>query len=734
MLNTPLSFDGTPLSDPHNIFMGERSGVTFLDQEASVDVISQMPLPGLVIFVHGVNSDGEWYTACESGLCSGLNDRLKRRNEHMKHAGPDGGQLTPVRYLRELTDDGFINPDMNANTFLEPHENFSPVIQFRWGYKANGKELQDYGTGLYLNEHNYWGGGPFANGCTSLPDLWGDGLDDTLFLWLHVQHLNPTNDRNVYACPPRPYYVLAALRLAKLVESIRKKQADVPITIVCHSQGNMIGLAAAFLGDRMPAVSDGSKTGRCVADNYVLCNAPYSLVASNLAQGWTERGMKDAKGNGGRQTSEARNKTLAAFFDIIGKQRPMEQPAAEIDRFMANKAHGFDAQTDRQKHGYGPTPSTYGRVTLYFNPHDQVISSSTVQGIGWRGLSQEEIDATRGNGIFSQRVFAQNFKVGELGQYDFWANHHGKGMKPESQDFWFPNSPMAKYDIKKGADANAGTLGKIFTFAAAPVMIFSMMLSRVRINALPPKVWQTPLTAPKLPEAFLPEASRFGVSSQNFDEGSDAPGESRNKNRIRPPNDPYSGDNKIPEGGTEAARKKGSDAAEGDERSEAALRYEHHAYLRYQAKRAGRYAPDAKVTEEDEPNSASADYKAWRTKMIKDSLAANVNSHATDHSTIMTNELHARKALAYDLAIGRCSISNADMRHFRTVADWRFLDGLPEDDPHNCFQDYFKTGYLIKGYVKKMTVTDWTATADGAIPEKIVNRRAIGAGKGGADE
>ncbi|KAK0339051.1 hypothetical protein LTR94_036150, partial [Friedmanniomyces endolithicus] len=96
---------------------------------------------------------------------------------------------------------------------------------------ASASELQLFGNAVYLNEDNYWGGGPFANGCTALPDLWSAGLSDQLFLWLHIQHMNPTNDRQVYACPPRPYYVVAALRLAKLVESIRKKQADVPITI-----------------------------------------------------------------------------------------------------------------------------------------------------------------------------------------------------------------------------------------------------------------------------------------------------------------------------------------------------------------------------------------------------------------------------------------------------------------------------------------------------------------------
>ena len=727
MLNPPpvsSELAGNPYDDPSNIIRSDGSGITFIDHDKPLTLIQQMPLPGIVIFVHGVNSDGEWYTPCEDGLCKGLNDRLKRRNEHLKYPSASGGQLTPAKYLPELTDDGFINPDMNDKTFIKADENFSPVIQFRWGYKANGEDLQHYGPGLYLNENDYWGGGPFANGCTSLPDLWSEGLDDTLFLWMHVQHLNPTNDRNVYACPPRPYYVLAAHRLAKLVESVRKKQADVPITIVCHSQGNMIGLAAAFLGDRMADVSDGKKTGRCVADNYVLCNAPYSLVTKNITQGWAERSMKDKGGKGGRQTSEARNKTLAAFFDIIRKQALMEQSAEHIDEFMANKAQGFDAKSDREKYGYGPKPSTYGRVTLYFNPHDHVISASTVQGIGWRGMSDEEIKATNGVNMFSQRVFAQNFKVGEKGKYDFWANHHGKGIPPESHDFWFPHSQKAEYDIRKGLDANDYRIGKVMTFVAAPFAIVAMKLAGIRINALPPKVWQTPLSAPELPEKFVPEALRFGISSKDFDQGNDAPGESRDKERKRTADDPYAGDNPIPKDGTEAAKKKGSDAAEGDRDSEAALRYEHHAYLRFQAKRAERYGPDAKVTEEDDPGTASADYNAWRTKMIKENMAANVNSHATDHSTIMTNGLHAQKALAYDVAIGRCGISDADMSYLRRVADWRFLKGLGDDDPHFPFEEYLRRG-LYKG----MLVPAWSKTAEGSMPEKIVDHRAIGAGE-----
>jgi len=296
------------------LVVGKFSG-TSLFCHSLLDCLQQMPSPGIVIFVHGVNSEGEWYGAAEEGLCKGLNARMKRCDEHLCHATPEAGQLTPLRYRSELSDDGYVDPDYTAATFIGPQAHFSPVIQFRWGYKASDTELQKYGDSVYLNEHAYWGGGPFANGCSSLPDLWGEGLSDALFLFIHIEHLNPVNDRIVYACPPRPYFVLAALRLAHLVAAIRRQQADVPITLVCHSQGNMVGMAAAFLGNKMAKVQDAAgKSGCCVADTYVLCNPPYSLLRRNDTEGWLQGQVRDVDGNVGRQSGKARRQTLAAFL------------------------------------------------------------------------------------------------------------------------------------------------------------------------------------------------------------------------------------------------------------------------------------------------------------------------------------------------------------------------------------------------------------------------------------
>ena len=711
-----------------DILLGSKEFITLVDAPHA-DVIMRLPLPGIIIFVHGVNSDGEWYSAAEQGLCAGLNERLKRRNEDLAHPTLEGGQLASVSYLHELTSDGYINPDLNAKSFIKSADHFSPVIQFRWGYKANSQDMQNFGDSIHLNEHGYWGGGPFANGCTALPDMWGNGLSDNLFLWLQIQHLNPVSERQVYACPHRGYYVLAALRLAKLVESIRKKQADVPITVVCHSQGNMIGLAAAFLGDRLGKVTDSAGTaGNCVADSYVLTNPPYSLVKSNFTDNWTMSLMSDKKGRTGRQTAVARTQTLRAFFDLIRRPNSRRQTPDYIDRFMANKAKGFDAAKDRQSYGFGPTSGTCGRVTLYCNPHDQVISATTIQGIGWRGLSDDELRETGGDGVFCQRVFAQGLKVGETTRgvgkqdqavsYHYWNDHYRK-PKVGSADYWYPKSPKAMYSLTNGLKANQSFLGKVTTVLASPIMVVLMKAAGPSINAIPDKTWAIPLRAPDLPEPFEPESKNFGKSSKDFDEGFDAPGEQRDRARERSADDPYLGDREIDKSRGRNGRAR-TDAAKGDVHSEARLRYDDHARLRMQAKREGLTSKTAPVADEDKGEDASYIYKAWRSKQIKSNLAESINAHATDHSTIMTNGMHAQRVRSYDVAVGVCHISDVDMHKFRVIADWRFLSDAGEADPNRIFLEYF-----IKGSFRCMPVNEWTSSesGEGSMPDMIVDER-----------
>ncbi|MCA8088469.1 hypothetical protein [Burkholderia cenocepacia] len=724
--------------DPSQTSVGGGLGATLFNRN-DLECVMQMPLPGVVIFVHGVNSEGEWFKEAEKGLCAGLNRRMGRYDDQLFHWGPVAGQMTPVSYIESLTPDGFLNPDMSSKTYITPDPSFSPVIHFRWGYAANAVELKEYGDKIMLNEKNYWGGGPFAGGCSSLPDLWNDGLNDRLFLWLTVQHMNGIGNRKIYSTPPRTYGVLGALRLARLVESIRKRQADAPITIVCHSQGNMIGLAAAFLGDRLPEVTDQwGKKGRCVADTYVLANPPYSLVEANMTDSWAQRGVRDKNGHVGRETYVARKETLRAYFDILRARAELEMPAEDLDRAMENarpsKNGGkpYSAAKDREAHGLYQK-NTYGRVTLYCCPHDQVISALTVQGIGWRGMSVDEISATNAWGVFSQRVFASNFEVGgENKLYRYWQDDWRKD-KNQKEGFWYPPSPPARYGLGRGMHSNEGWIAKFFTIATSPAL-YLFNLTNMPVNEDPPKDWEIPITAPMLDKEtrFLPQALRYGkpsgardaqgkpIEEGCFNEGYDPPSAGRDANKEnKRDDDPYDNfDAKSEKFKTEGDALK----AQGDAASEAAQRYEDHSILRMEARRSGNRRwvdKEGNVVGEDNPEAASADYTEWRDNEIFQILNGGDKNNPTNHSTIMTNKDHAEKALAYDVAIGLCYLTEEDLTYLRTQADWRFASDSRKSDPNFNLMDYINTGKH-----GELFLPDWAKKDDNAkMPGKIYDER-----------
>ncbi|RQS85535.1 T6SS effector phospholipase Tle3 domain-containing protein [Burkholderia seminalis] len=737
--NFAQSPGGQPSTDePSQTSVGGGLGTTLFNRN-DLECVMQMPLPGVVIFVHGVNSEGEWFKEAEKGLCAGLNRRMGRYDDQLFHWGPVAGQMTPVSYIESLTPDGFLNPDMSSKTYIKPDPSFSPVIHFRWGYAANAEELKEYGDKIMLNEKNYWGGGPFAGGCSSLPDLWNDGLNDRLFLWLTVQHMNGIGNRKIYSTPPRTYGVLGALRLARLVESIRKRQADAPVTIVCHSQGNMIGLAAAFLGDRLPEVTDQwGKKGRCVADTYVLANPPYSLVEANMTDSWAQRGVRDKNGHVGRETYVARKETLREYFDILRARADLEMPAEDLDRAMENarpsKNGGkpYSAAKDREAHGLYQK-NTYGRVTLYCCPHDQVISALTVQGIGWRGMSVDDISATNAWGVFSQRVFASNFEVGgENKLYRYWQDDWRKD-KNQKEGFWYPPSPPARYGLGRGTHSNEGWIAKFFTIATSPAL-YLFNLTNMAVNADPPKNWEIPITAPMLDKEtrFLPQAFRYGkpsgardaqgkpIEEGGFNEGYDPPSAGRDATKEnKRDDDPYDTfDAKSEKFATEGDALK----AQGDAASEAAQRYEDHSILRMEARRLNKrdwVDENGVVVGEDRPADASEGYKKWRNKEIFDMLNGGDKNNPTNHSTIMTNGEHAEKALAYDIAIGLCYLTEGDFADIRKQADWRFLNGLVRDGQNELFAEYIKKGKYKDMFLHKWVKNDPVAS----MPEKIYDER-----------
>nr|WP_175917385.1 DUF3274 domain-containing protein [Burkholderia pyrrocinia] len=726
-------------SEPPPVIVGRTEGPMLFDKDKRLICVKQLPLPGVVIFVYGVNSEGEWFEASEEGLCEGLNRRLGRLDDQMKYRGVDAGQLTPAKYTEGVTPDGFLNPKLLADNYVKPHPSFSPVIHFRWGYKATLEELKEYGDKIFLNEKDYWGGGPFTNGCSSLPDLWHGGLDDRAFGWTSVQGINPTN-RPLYRAPPRAYGVLAALRLAKLIESIRGMQANVPITVVCHSQGNIVGLTAAFFGDALQKVKDPwGREGSCVADTYVLTNAPYSFAqsegqqkSSTLMDTWSQRGTKDDKGNRGRQTYAARTQTFGKFLSIIGARAAYELSPDKVDEDMANgrvsptSNKSYAAQDDRARHGLNG--STYGRVTSYCCPHDQVISAVTVQGIGWRGIGKHELDDIGVSGVLTQRVFASGFPVGVQKPYRYWEDDWRHDKKGTTPGFWYPPSLPARFGLIGAIKGNESIFGMMGTLITAPIMYaataVTSTLKMFRVNEDPPKGWTIVADAPALDEPFPPKALRFGKpiltedgeAKSDFNEGNDPPSAWRDASKTdadKQADDPYD---------QYKAKNKDGDA-KGTAESEAGQRYEDRALMRMEARRTLNTEwvdGDGHVIGEDGKSDLPDGYKDWRDKQITDWFDRGTTNSPTNHSTTMTNPEHARKALAYDVAIGPCYLTPEQWKALRIEADWRMGEGIPLDNENKKYSDYFSSGQL-----DRMAMHEWVHIKDceGNMPGKIVDER-----------
>lgn len=640
---------------------------TTLPGELQKNEVPTAPLPGVIIMVHGVNSIGEWYNECEQGLCDGLNDRL-HRNE-FAYGGDHA--LSPNIYLSDLTDDGKMDAQFSYKTFIQTAGN-SPVIRFRWGYKADKQELEEYESQIWLDQKTKaWGGGPFQNGTSCLSDLWNDGLSDRLFAGVMAQDINPSS-RPLYSAPPRNYYVHAADRLARLVKRIRQRHDGVPVTIVCHSQGNMVGLASALIRPK-----DGLDS---VADTYILVSPPYSPV-SNLTYDYSNGGFF-------QRGDEARLGTLRNFVERVKQRGAAAREKQTPD--VINKKLGFerDGKTlfrlgDRQQQteaGFIDRDNR-GKVFFYCNPHDQLIGASPIQGIGWRGLTAKELGSIdpEGDTAFI-RVWAQGVQVGEgdvnsrvVRRYHYWQDHwltsENGGKYPD--EWWYPKSQKVRYRVTHHVEQE----NWLFRFLSAPGKFLcwvALKAADVRVQADPDKSHEVPINAPALLRPVTPRTCRAGKSAGTYNDK------------------PTIAHSRFDEG-----EDYGKAVREGDDGPDRRLtRYEDDATRRL-------YEAQARV---DGAQPGSAKWEEVVTTRLKQMLNF-APENATDHGTIVANPEHSRYAMAWDVALGVSGLSPEQIHDLRKFADWRLGNNVDDekkeaqDDAKYFYESTFNNMNLKQAYL-----------------------------------
>jgi len=393
-MNTNLS-ESTRKTDVHVTDNGmpySYSMTSHKNVKTRAEVQPPLQLPGLVIFVHGVNSEGEWYNHAEESLCEGLNKRLglldkdesfwlKANDYYDSHWGDDKIEwIVPPRKIKE--------------------EGRSPVIRFYWGYRATDNESDKYAIPLKNKQGDnyydltpeqrkskgpfYWGGGPFQNGCNQLVSLWSPkGFDNWLSALgvpvpFSTQLLNGERDRLLTAAPPRHYYAHAVGRLAKLIKTIRDQHPEDTVTVISHSQGTMIALGAAAIE---------------APDALFVMNSPYAL--DNETTTYISYPMDEII------SKEARE---ATFADIVKKvaENKTRLKQQGYERLLAGASSDGESWTPEGKtHGGVPERDNHGTTWIYCNPHDRVMGSSPLRSIGWQGLpNTEESNFTESHPLF----------------------------------------------------------------------------------------------------------------------------------------------------------------------------------------------------------------------------------------------------------------------------------------------------------------------------------------------
>lgn len=374
-------------------------------------VPAKRPLPCIVIVIHGVNDDGQFFPVIDQHICNGLNKRLGHDDLSPHKRGPwqEGSEAT----LPQLA---------TSTTIAE--EGRSPVIPFHWGYRpvdhetyrkeqlryraqldarnhspdlpydtyfrdlrkdaTKGYNCQD-NLGNWLNDHFAKDGGPPVNATTNLVDMWGPGLSGDAYKALApiASHFKP--ESAMHQNPHRIYYVHAAQRLADLILGIRRRSetGSDTINIIAHSQGTEISMLANFLVNQ---------AGVRPVDCLILCDSPYGLDLTDL----------ESTLPGKHQSREARVQTLVNLTKIMQEKRRPADSQRIVSTGVANAKVWAEGMHSRDN---------AGRIYNYFCPQDSIVSLPTVKGMGWQGADGEAMKMLGPN--FVQRVFSNGHIVGK---------------------------------------------------------------------------------------------------------------------------------------------------------------------------------------------------------------------------------------------------------------------------------------------------------------------------------
>ncbi|WP_300729422.1 DUF3274 domain-containing protein [Pseudomonas sp.] len=369
------------MSDPNYSVIAEQRSRLVPNRPGDRRVAIPRDMPGIVIFLHGVNDPGASYESVETGLLQGLNERLNRPDLCAGRYGAEfaAAKAVPVKDLNSTERNRLDDPDTHLYKRSTDKNTRSCFIPFYWGYRAAPDEIKRDKNGdptklrtqyqdnfnNRLDRHFAKGGGFFANATNNLLEMFGEGFDT---LTRHLANLALPNTLFMGANPHRRYFILAAHRLAMLVSEARRLAPDETITIMGHSQGTLITLLAqALLVDR----------GQRCADCAIMVASPYSLLPSKTPEG---------------------SDTLGTLIDIVRAVTATPHAMPSLSELQYGQpAYGGRTGphwSPQQGQRLGPDENTVvfperdnrGKVYLYFSHDDSTVGINDVSGIGTFGV------------------------------------------------------------------------------------------------------------------------------------------------------------------------------------------------------------------------------------------------------------------------------------------------------------------------------------------------------------
>ncbi|WP_434113498.1 T6SS effector phospholipase Tle3 domain-containing protein [Paraburkholderia caffeinilytica] len=447
-------------------------------------------LPGVVIYIHGVNDPGAAYENVEKGLCQGLNERLSRVDLTPGEYGQAYRAEKAKKGLKGVQDDILNDPDTYLYMRSEVASTTRSVfLPFYWGYRAASNEIAKVNApgevrsrtadqdgnlmtrgqyqdrqGNRLDAHFAKAGGFFGNATNNIPDMYGAGFRAPA-VGEALTYTGATGNYTYIADgPQRRYFVLAAERLAALISTIRTIEASdaakqaciIPehetITIMGHSQGTLIALLAqAILAQR----------GERCADCLIMVDSPYSVQETH----------------GSKQTARARLKTL---MDIVHEVTQSPYPIPLLDHLTVSHewqrgraGHDWTPEHGKRRDKDGKTWISFderdnrGKVYLYFCPEDTATGMRDIRGIGTFGIPDEiETPKSRNklqamNELKDKRFFQRMWTLME--------RDHGDGKRKKVP----VGMPEAHVPVREPLERllpgpDTGVAGVVGTFLQAP--------------------------------------------------------------------------------------------------------------------------------------------------------------------------------------------------------------------------------------------------------------------------